>query len=40
MNISLEYLQQGGWYKLNINSEEYLSGIFTMNISAEYLSSL
>lgn len=40
MNISVEYLRQGGRYKLNINSEEYLSGIFTMNISAEYLSSL
>ena len=35
MNICVEYLRQGGQYKLNFNAKEYLCGIFTMNISAE-----
>ena len=36
MNICVEYLRQGGQYKVNFHAEEYFSGIFTMNISAEY----
>ena len=37
MNICVEYLQEGGWYKLNFHAKEYFCGIFPMNISAEYL---
>ena len=40
MNICVEYLRQGGWYKVNFHAEEYFSGIFTMNINAEYFCSL
>ena len=40
MNICVEYLRQGGRYKVNFHPEEYFCGIFTMNISAKYFCSL